>query len=49
MQRCGCIVKSFFGVLIIAVLGSGLTQIGAEEPTKGLVTGCIIVAAVILD
>jgi ribose transport system permease protein len=45
----GSVVSSFFGVLIISVLGSGLAQIGAQEPTKRLVTGCVIVAAVILD
>jgi len=45
----GSVVSSFFGVLIIAVLGTGLAQIGAQEPTKRLVTGCVIVAAVILD
>ena len=45
----GSVVRSFFGVLIIAVLGSGLAQIGAEDSTKRLITGCVIVAAVILD
>jgi ribose transport system permease protein len=45
----GSVVRSFFGVLIIAVLGAGLVQIGAKEPTKQLVTGLVIVAAVILD
>jgi ribose transport system permease protein len=45
----GSVVSSFFGVLIIAVLGAGLAQVGAQEPTKRLVTGCVIVAAVILD
>jgi ribose transport system permease protein len=45
----GSVVSSFFGVLIIAVLGTGLAQVGAQEPTKRLVTGCVIVAAVILD
>lgn len=45
----GSVVNSFFGVLIIAVLTSGLVQIGAQEPTKRLVTGAVIVAAVILD
>ena len=45
----GSVVSSFFGVLIIAVLGAGLAQIGAQEPTKRLVTGCVIVVAVILD
>jgi ribose transport system permease protein len=36
-------------VLIIAVLGNGLAQVGAQEPTKRLITGCVIVAAVVLD
>lgn len=45
----GSVVGSFFGVLIIAVLGAGLAQIGAQESTKRLITGCVIVAAVILD
>jgi len=45
----GSVIRSFFGVLIIAVLGAGLAQIGAGEPTKRVITGCVIVAAVILD
>jgi len=45
----GSVVSSFFGVLIIAVLGTGLAQIGAQESTKRLITGCVIIAAVILD
>lgn len=45
----GSVVSSFFGVLIIAVLQSGLAQVGATEPTKRIVTGAVIVAAVILD
>jgi len=45
----GSVISSFFGVLIIAVLGTGLAQIGAQEYTKRLITGCVIVAAVILD
>jgi ribose transport system permease protein len=45
----GSVVNSFFGVLIIAVLEAGLSTIGAQESTKRLVTGCVIVAAVILD
>ena len=43
------VVGSFLGVLIIAVLGSGLAQAGAQEPTKRLVTGAVIVAAVVVD
>jgi ribose transport system permease protein len=45
----GSVINSFFGVLIIAVLGVGLFTIGVQESTKRLVTGCVIVAAVILD
>jgi len=45
----GSVVRSFFGVLIIAVLAAGLAQIGAQEYTKRLITGCVIVTAVILD
>src|SRR5216110_3220539 len=45
----GSVVSSFLGVLIIAVLQSGLAQIGATEPTKRIVTSAVIVAAVILD
>lgn len=45
----GSVVRSFLGVLIIAVLGAGLAQMGAQEYTKRLITGCVIVAAVIVD
>ena len=45
----GSVINSFFGVLIIAVLENGLVQIGVQEPIKRLVTGCVIVAAVIAD
>jgi ribose transport system permease protein len=43
------VAGSFLGVLIIAVLGSGLAQAGAQEPTKRIVTGVVIVAAVVAD
>jgi len=45
----GSVISSFFGVLIIAVLAAGLAQRGAGEPTKRIVTGCVICAAVVLD
>jgi len=45
----GSVVHSLFGVVIIAVLGSGLAQMGAAEPVKRLITGCVIVAAVVAD
>lgn len=45
----GSVINSFLGVLIIRVLESGLAQIGASDPTKRIVTGAVIVAAVIGD
>jgi ribose transport system permease protein len=45
----GSVVNSFFGVLIIATLQAGLAQIGASEPAKRVITGLVIVLAVVLD
>ena len=45
----GSVVNSFLGVLIIRVLESGLAQYGVSDPTKRIVTGGVIVAAVIAD
>ena len=45
----GSVTNSLFGVLIMAVLSSGLSQIGTEEATKRMITGLVIVLAVILD
>jgi ribose transport system permease protein len=45
----GSVVHSLLGVVIIAVLGAGLAQMGAAEPVKRLITGCVIVAAVVVD
>jgi ribose transport system permease protein len=45
----GSVVNTFFGVLIIATLEAGLAQAGASEPTKRVITGMVIVGAVILD
>lgn len=45
----GSVVKSFLGVMIVAVLDAGLAQIGAPEYAKRLVIGIVIVLAVILD
>jgi ribose transport system permease protein len=45
----GSVVNTFFGVLIIATLEAGLAQVGASEPTKRVITGVVIVGAVILD
>lgn len=45
----GSVVNSFLGVLIIATLEAGLAQVGASEPVKRVVTGLVIIVAVILD
>lgn len=45
----GSVVSSLLGVLIIAVLAYGLTQMSTPDPAKWVVTGCVIVLAVIVD
>lgn len=45
----GAVINTLFGVLIIAVLQSGLAQIGAQEYAKRMVTGGVIVGAVLFD
>ena len=45
----GSVLSTFLGVLIIAVLNSGLASVGAKDETKRLVTGAVIVAAVVVD
>jgi ribose transport system permease protein len=45
----GSVVTTMLGVLIIAVLGAGLAQMGVQEPTRRLVTGAVIIAAAIAD
>lgn len=45
----GNVINSFLGVLIIAVLQTGLAQIGASDPMKQIITGSVIVVAVLLD
>ena len=45
----GSVVNTAFGVLIIAVLEAGLALVGASEPSKRIITGFAIVAAVIVD
>jgi len=45
----GSVIGSFLGVLIMATLEAGLAQIGASEPLKLLITGLVIVLAVIVD
>jgi ribose transport system permease protein len=45
----GSVVNTLFGVLIIATLEAGLAQVGASEPAKRVITGAVIVGAVLLD
>jgi ribose transport system permease protein len=45
----GSVLRTFLGVLIIATLQTGLAQIGASEPAKRLITGAVIILAVIAD
>ena len=45
----GSVLNSFFGVLIIVTLETGLAQIGASEPLKRIITGGVIVGAASFD
>jgi ribose transport system permease protein len=45
----GSVLGSFLGVWLIAVLGAGLAQAGAQEPTKRIVTGAVILLAILAD
>lgn len=45
----GSVVNSFLGVLIIAVMQTGLAQLGVSEPSKRIITGMVIIAAVLFD
>ena len=45
----GSVVSSFIGVLIIAVLQTGLAQMGVTDANKQIITGSVIVTAVLLD
>jgi ribose transport system permease protein len=45
----GSVLRTFLGVLIIATLQTGLAQVGATEPAKRMITGSVIVLAVIAD
>jgi ribose transport system permease protein len=45
----GSIPGGLLGVCLIAVLQSGLAQVGVSEPVKRLITGLVIILAVLLD
>jgi ribose transport system permease protein len=45
----GSVVTSFLGVLIIAVLHSGLAAVGFQHPYKLVIIGSVIIVAAIID
>ena len=45
----GSVFNSFLGVLIIAVMQAGLAQTGVSEPSKRVITGLVIIVAVLFD
>ena len=45
----GSVIGAFIGVLIISVLQNGLAQLGVSEPSKRLITGMVIILAVLID
>ncbi|MBB6048461.1 ABC transporter permease [Armatimonas rosea] len=45
----GSVLGTALGVLVLAILGNGLAQLGVQEPLKRLLTGGVIVLAVVLD
>lgn len=45
----GSVLNTFLGVLIVAVLEAGLAQVGASDPAKRVITGAVIIVAVLLD
>ncbi len=45
----GSVISSFIGVLIISILETGLAQIGVEDADKQIITGMVIIVAVLID
>ncbi len=45
----GSVLKTLFGVLVIAILETGLAHLGVSEPAKRVITGAVIIVAVGLD
>lgn len=45
----GSVISSFIGVLIMAVLQTGLAQLGVSDANKQIITGTVIVVAVLVD
>ncbi len=45
----GSVAMTFVGVLVISVLQTGLASVGADEPSKRIITGAVIVVAALVD
>jgi len=45
----GSVIRSFLGVLIIQVLQTGLAQLGVTDANKQIITGGVIIVAVLID
>ncbi len=45
----GNVVNSFLGVLVIRILQTGLAHLGTSDAMKQIITGAVIVAAVVFD
>ena len=45
----GSVLNTFLGVLLITILQTGLAQIGVSDPAKRVITGLVIIVALILD
>ena len=45
----GSVISTFIGVLIIAVLQTGLAQLGVSDANKQIITGAVIIVAVLFD
>ncbi|WP_437222329.1 ABC transporter permease [Planctomicrobium sp. SH661] len=45
----GSVLSTFIGVLMISVLQSGLAQLGISDANKQMITGVVIVVAVLVD
>lgn len=45
----GSVTGSLLGVLIMEVLGYGLTAMDVRSPAQRVITGCVIVAAAVID
>ena len=45
----GNVISTFLGVLVIAVLQTGLSRMSVEDANKQIITGVVIIVAVLID